>query len=165
MEKEKKKSNKTLIIILSIVGLLVLIPIVLLIVVALIFDSFYMEGISMEPTYEDDDYLLINTVVTDFEREDVIVFEYPLDKSKYYIKRIIGLPGEEVEIKEGKVLIDGEVLEEEYIEGETGKDISMVLGDDEYFVLGDNRAASSDSRYWGALKEEDIVGEVAFQLF
>lgn len=90
------------------------------------------------------------------ERGDIIVFEYPVDESQYYIKRIIGMPGETIEVKDGSVYIDGEELDEsDYldctIEGEFGP---YVIPEDNYFVMGDNRNNSSDSRYWNAKAEE-----------
>lgn len=132
---------------------------------------FFVEGASMEPNFEDGEYLLIDEISYYFkspERGEVIVFHYPLDTSKYYIKRIIGLPGDIVEIKNGKVVIynnsnpDGFIADESYLlrEGITTGDIKKKLSRNEYFVLGDNRLASSDSRQWGTLPKNDIVGRV-----
>src|SRR3990167_2070556 len=100
------------------------------------------------------------------ERGEVIVFHYPLDTSKYYIKRVVGLPNETVEIKNGKVTIyndensSGFFISENYLllDDITVGDVKKKLGRDEYFVLGDNRLASSDSRQWGILPKNDIVG-------
>ncbi|MDO8443763.1 MAG: signal peptidase I [Candidatus Azambacteria bacterium] len=132
---------------------------------------FFVEGASMEPNFESGEYLLIDEVSYNFKsasRGEVIVFHYPLDTSKYYIKRIVGLPGETVEVKNGKVIIynsaspDGAILDEGYLSenlatsGQTKKKLSA----DEYFVLGDNRPVSSDSRIWGSLPKSDIVGRV-----
>lgn len=132
---------------------------------------FFVEGSSMEPNFKNGEYLLIDEVSYYFksvERGEVTVFHYPLDTSKYYIKRIIGLPGETVEIKNGKVAIynsaspEGFAIDESYLPKNliTGGQIKKKLGNDEYFVLGDNRSVSSDSRYWGVLPKNDIIGRV-----
>lgn len=132
---------------------------------------FFVEGASMEPNFSNGEYLLIDEISYYFkpvERGEVIVFHYPLDESKYYIKRVIGLPNETIEIKKGKVIIysdnnlDGLFIDESYLlrEGITAGDIKKKLGRNEYFVLGDNRLASSDSRQWGTLPKNDIVGRV-----
>ena len=132
---------------------------------------FFVEGASMEPNFETGQYLLIDEISYNFKsvsRGEVVVFHYPLDTSKYYIKRIIGLPGETIEVKNGKVIIynsensDGVVLAEDYLPQNltTGGQIKKKLGADEYYVLGDNRPLSSDSRIWGTLPKNDIVGRV-----
>ncbi len=133
---------------------------------------FFVRGASMEPNFDNGQYLVINEVGYRFEepnRGEVIVFKYPPDPSQYYIKRIIGLPEEVVEIKDGQVIIynqeypEGMILDEsDYLpEGKiTQGRIHLKLGGSQYFVLGDNRQASSDSRQWGALPREYIVGRV-----
>jgi len=132
---------------------------------------FFVEGASMEPNFENGQYLLIDELSYYFkpiERGEVIVFHYPLDTSKYYIKRVIGLPGETVEIKDGKITIfnsqnpNGFVLDETYLSNNlaTSGDVKEKLGSSEYFVLGDNRPVSYDSRLWGAVPKSDIVGRV-----
>jgi signal peptidase I len=135
-----------------------------------LFQPFFVKGQSMEPSFENGDYLIIDEISYRFrdpQRGEVIVFRYPNDTSQRYIKRIIGLPGETVEIKEGKVIIynqSGErILEEtEYLNPSvyTPGDLRMTLREGEYFVLGDNRIASSDSRRWGSVPENDIIGQV-----
>jgi len=132
---------------------------------------FFVEGASMEPNFESGEYLLIDEVSYRFKpigRGDIIVFHYPLDTSKYYIKRIIGFPGETVEVKDGKIIIyndanpNGAVLNEDYLPKNlvTNGQTKKKMGADEYFVLGDNRQVSSDSRVWGPLPKSDIVGRV-----
>ena len=132
---------------------------------------FFVEGASMAPNFLNGEYLLVDELSYYFksiERGQVVVFHYPLDTSKYYIKRIIGLPGETVEIKDGKVIIynkenpKGLVTNEKYISSgfTTDGSLKKKLGAAEYFVLGDNRLVSSDSRRWGALPQNDIVGRV-----
>ncbi|MEE8131753.1 MAG: signal peptidase I, partial [Candidatus Paceibacterota bacterium] len=106
-------------------------------------------------------------------RGEVIVFYYPGDDAVYYIKRIIGLPGEQIEIKDGKIIIysnnysEGLILEESYLlpDIKTSGKKGIILDNNEYFVLGDNRYYSFDSRSWGALKEDEIVGLVRLRLW
>lgn len=132
---------------------------------------FFVEGASMEPNFQNGQYLLIDEASYYFkspERGEVVVFHYPLDTSKYYIKRIVGLPGETVEIKKGEVAIynsaspTGFFIDEKYLPMGvvTIGDIRKKLANNEYFVLGDNRPVSSDSRQWGTLPANDIVGRV-----
>jgi len=140
-----------------------------------IFQPFFVKGQSMEPNFENGDYLFVDELSYRFkepQRGEVVVFKYPNDVSQRYIKRIIGLPGETVEVKDGKVDIfnkDGEKVlkEENYIPQSvlTLGDVKIALKDNEFFVLGDNRAASSDSRRWGPVPKEDIIGRVFFRVW
>jgi len=133
-----------------------------------IFQPFFVKGQSMEPNFENGDYLIIDEISYRFRdplRGEVIVFKYPNDPSQRYIKRIIGLPGETIEIGEGKVVIyneeGGKVLNESaYLSSSvfTAGSMQTTLGEDDYFVLGDNRAVSADSRRWGTLPKENIIG-------
>ncbi|MDB4939652.1 MAG: signal peptidase signal peptidase [Candidatus Doudnabacteria bacterium] len=139
---------------------------------------FIVSGSSMEPTFYTGEYLIIDELtyhISAPQRGDVIVFKYPKDNTQYFIKRIIGLPGETVKIQENKVIIinaqnpQGFVLDEKYLPaGDTtfpyGQD-TRTLGSTEYFVLGDNRLASSDSRFWGPVPTNDIVGKVFVRAF
>ena len=135
---------------------------------------FIVSGDSMDPTFQDGEYLIIDELSYYFrapERGEIVVFRYPYDPSKFFIKRIIGLPGETVVINSGTVRVKknendaGFILEEPYIEGGTNKNISQLLASNEYFVLGDNREQSSDSRVWGPVKEKLITGRVLLRLF
>ena len=138
-----------------------------------LFQPFIVKGTSMEPNFHNGDYLIIDEISYRFwepQRGEVIVFKYPQSPSQRYIKRIIGLPGETIEIKEGQVFVlrDGEnqALDESFYFPElpiTSGDISTVLDEDEYFVLGDNRSFSSDSRHWGVLPEKYIIGRALFR--
>src|SRR3990172_2097128 len=136
-----------------------------------VFQPFFVKGQSMEPNFENGDYLIIDEIsyrVREPHRGEVIVFKYPQNTSQRYIKRIIGLPNETVEIKEGYIQIikqgqTKEILDEsKYLPNyiQTAGDLTVTLGDNEYFVLGDNRPISSDSRRWGILPEPDIIGRV-----
>ncbi|MFH1315545.1 MAG: signal peptidase I [Candidatus Uhrbacteria bacterium] len=131
---------------------------------------FYVKGASMEPSYYDHEYLIIDEITYRFnqpERGQVVVFRYPLDQSQFFIKRVIGLPGETVEVSDGAVTIfnidnpGGVVLDEEYLNNtQTFGKKRVALNADEYFVLGDNRDESLDSRRFGPIRESDIVGRV-----
>ncbi len=134
---------------------------------------FVVDGESMHPTFENLDYLIVDELVYDFQapaRGDVIVFRYPGDPSIFYIKRIIGLPGETVSIDRGVVSITTPAgktftLSEPYIVNEDVTYTKKVtLGPDEYFVMGDNRPNSSDSRVWGPLPRKNIIGRVDVRL-
>ncbi len=142
-----------------------------------LFQPFVVSGASMDPSFHDADYLIIDELsyrLREPERQEVIVFKYPLNPSYKYIKRIIGLPGEKVEIKEGEIYITKNnqttKIEEPYLPEETLKEwnrnvnFSIELGLDEYFVMGDNRNFSSDSRIWGPVPKKNIVGRVVVKL-
>lgn len=153
---------------------------------------FFVQGASMEPSFQDKEYLIINELgykktdvgfnygdkkinfftvspFKEFKRDDVVVFRYPKNPSTFYIKRVIGLPGEKIEISEGKVKIynqenpNGFLLDESnYLspsEETTGEEVRQ-LTDEEYFVMGDNRKFSSDSRSWGPVPKYDVIGKV-----
>jgi len=135
---------------------------------------FYVKGASMEPNFFDHEYLIIDEISYRFgepSRGEIVVFKYPRDPSQYFIKRIIGLPNETIEIKDEKIIIynkdnsEGMPLDEEYLdEGvKTLGNRVLSLGADEYFVLGDNRLASFDSRSFGSIKKRSIVGRVWFR--
>ncbi len=132
---------------------------------------FYVKGASMEPTFLDQEYLIIDELTYRFrnpERGEVVVFRYPNDPKQFFIKRVIALPGEKVKILGGKVLVyttsqsDGFALDEPYLASGlyTSGERSFELGENEYFVLGDNRNSSLDSRIFGTLPRQMIVGRV-----
>ncbi len=153
--------------------LVVLIVVVVIPIRMFIVSPFVVDGESMHPTFGNLNYLVINELLYRFkapERGDVIVFRYPNNPSVFYIKRIIGLPGETVSINRGVVTIlssDGQklVLAEPYIVNEDAtytKDVSLLP--EEYFVMGDNRPNSSDSRVWGPLPQSNIIGRADLRL-
>lgn len=124
---------------------------------------FYVKGASMEPNFFDHEYLIIDEITYRFRnpmRGEIIVFRYPRDPREYFIKRIVGLPGETVEIKNNEIYINGELLDESYIDVETRGDDRVNLGPREYFLLGDNRSASLDSRIFGPINVDAIIGRV-----
>lgn len=153
--------------------------IALLIVVPLrwfVAQPFVVRGASMEPIFENGEYLIVDQLTYRFhepERDDVIILRYPKDPDVFFIKRIIGLPGETVELQGKRVVIrrgtDKEpiILDESFIDPERMRDEygTYALGDGEYFVMGDNRTESSDSRSWGSLPRENIVGRPLVRLF
>ena len=130
---------------------------------------FYVKGASMEPNFYDHEYLIIDEITYRFsapERGDSVVFRFPLDPGQHFIKRIIGLPNEKIKIADGKIYIfnqakpEGEVLNENYLlpAMKTLGEVEVQLGADEYYLLGDNRTASLDSRIFGPVKRQFIVG-------
>ncbi len=136
---------------------------------------FIVKGESMDTTFADGQYLIVDEITYYThapERGDVIIFKYPKDPSKYFIKRIIGLPGETVVIENGDVTIKtkenplGYKLPEPYIQPENKSldNLTRTLGEGEYFVMGDNRHNSLDSRAWGPLPRENIVGRTLVRL-
>jgi len=151
---------------LAIIALAIVIP-----VRYFLFQPFLVRGQSMEPGFENGDYLIVDEIsyhLRDPQRGEVIVFKYPEDPSQRFIKRIIGLPGETVDIKDGKIAVtDGqnqsEVLDESNYLSSVAKtfgDVHLVLGENQYFVLGDNRDFSFDSRRFGLLPRQNIIGRV-----
>lgn len=135
-----------------------------------VFQPFFVRGQSMEPSFYNGDYLLIDEIsyhLREPARGEAVVFKYPHDPSQRYIKRIIGLPGELIKVENGQVTIykNGipETLDESGYLGDsvvTTGTTEIFLDDNEYFVLGDNRDVSSDSRRWGPVPEADIIGRV-----
>ncbi len=147
-----------------VISLLIIIPIRYYVA-----QPFFVRGASMDPTFKNGEYLIINELSYRFGepgRGDAIVFRFPLNPSQFYIKRIIGLPGERIRIKDGRVSVfdnshEIPLDESAYLSiTHTAGDIEITLDGEEFFVLGDNRAASSDSRRWGTLKRKHIIGKV-----
>jgi signal peptidase I len=144
------------------ISLLIVIPFRLYIA-----QPFIVEGASMDPTFETGDYLIVDELTYHFrapERGSVLIFKYPRDPRKSFIKRVVGLPGETVDIREGVVTItnnaypNGLVLDEPYVTFKKSDNANYNLGQNEYFVLGDNRLGSADSRIWGPVPESNIIG-------
>ena len=134
---------------------------------------FYVKGASMEPNFYEHEYLIINEIVyrlSEPKRGDIIVFRYPKNPQEYFIKRVIGLPGETIELKEGAIYIkskeerQGQILREPYLEEGVKtyslKESVVSLDENEYYVLGDNRNLSKDSRTFGPVNKGFVVGRV-----
>lgn len=120
-----------------------------------------VESISMQPTLYADELLLVNKFayrLGDVHHGDVVVFHYPLNPSEDYIKRAIGLPGDEVLVRDGKVFVNGQELVEPYISAPPGYTGTWVVPEGKYFVLGDNRNSSHDSHAWGYVSQDEMVG-------
>jgi signal peptidase I len=121
-----------------------------------------VQGSAMEPALKDGDRLIIDRNVEPLKRGDIIVFYYPAEPTKSYIKRIVGLPGEAIEIREGKVFVNGAALDEPYVSPLNNQVMSsraeIRLSPNSFYVIGDNRDHSSDSRIWGPLERKFIYG-------
>ena len=152
----------------AVIALIIVIPIRLFIA-----QPFVVSGESMFSTFHDGEYLIVDELsyhLNTPHRGDVIIFRYPLDKKRFFIKRIIGLPNEEILINNGEIIImnkenpDGFKLDEPYINEKFDTTDSFKTGNDEYFVLGDNRNRSSDSRVWGLLPGKLIIGRAYLRL-
>lgn len=138
---------------------------------------FLVQGSSMEPNFHNADYLIVDKFrykLGDPKRGEVIVFVSPEDSSQNYIKRVIGLPGEKVTIKDDQVFINDQKITNDFVLEPPGDQTPAIepdffleqkLGDNEYFVLGDNRNHSSDSRRWGPLDKEKIIGRASLIVF
>lgn len=167
---------------LEIVKIFILAVVVIVPIRVFLFQPFFVQGASMEPNFQDGEYLIVNELgyketdlkilkvdsFREMKRGDVIVFRYPKNPSQFFIKRVIGLSGERIKVENGSVYIfnrdhsEGFKLEEEYLpEGLITKGNSdYEIKEDEYFVMGDNRDHSSDSRTWGPIKTTNVVGKV-----
>lgn len=132
--------------------------------IRLVAQNYIVDGPSMQPTLYTNEYILVDKSAYFFnspQRGDVVVFHYPLDPSKDYVKRVIGLPGDTITVAaDGVVTVDGVRLNEPYVNDLDNPypPETLTLGPGQYFVLGDNRGDSSDSRYWGPLPRKDIIG-------
>jgi signal peptidase I len=120
----------------------------------------------MSPTFVHNDYLLVKKFDKKFDRGDIVVLRSPADPLDIFIERIVGMPNETINIENGKVVANGTPLEESYLSQPTfGTSTPFQLKENEYFVLGDNRASSSDSRYWGPVRKENIIGKIWVKVF
>lgn len=155
----------------SLIALLIVVPIRLFIA-----QPFIVSGASMDPTFDSGQYLIVDQLSYRFnepQRGEVIIFRYPKDQTKFFIKRIIGLPNETITIQGTTITVinkdnlNGFELTEPYLAAANIKrdSVRLVLSENEYFVMGDNRRASSDSRAWGPLEEELIIGRAFVRLF
>lgn len=158
------------------VKLIVVVFVIVFLIRYFLVQPFYVVGDSMYPNLKNGEYLLVDEIsyrLHEPHRGDIIVFRFPGNPRENYIKRIIGLPGEKIQVIDGKVKVTnaknpaGAFLEEPYLASDlrTEGDTDMTLGQDEFFVLGDNRKASSDSRSWGFVPRKNIIGRTAIVLF
>lgn len=138
-----------------------------------LFQPFVVDGSSMEPSFYDGDYLIVDQISYRFrqpERGEVIIFYAPTDPSRRFIKRVVGLPGEQLEAIDQQIMIttpEGEqfFFEDHYSQTTVYRSFSVTLGEDQYFVLGDNRDRSYDSRFWGYLPAENVIGRAVLRLW
>ena len=154
----------------TIIALIIVVPIRMFIA-----QPFIVSGASMEDSFQNGEYLIVDQLTYQFEspkRGEVVIFRYPRDASKYFIKRVVGVPGDTITINGAEVTIknqahpEGITLAEPYIASMSENTfLTEELGEDEYFVMGDNRDQSSDSRMWGILHEDKIVGRAFLRLF
>ena len=149
---------------------LLLSVVIAIVVILFIYQPVKVEGTSMMPALDDQERIFINKFVYRLnfggvDRGDMVVFWYPNDPSKSYIKRVIGTPGDWVEVDRGSVLVNGKALAESYVPPEYRDHVSMPLTlvpEGEYFVLGDHRSSSNDSRSWGMVPRRYIYGKAVF---
>jgi signal peptidase I len=147
---------------------LILSTLLAFVVIVFLYQPVQVEGTSMMPRLVNHERIFINKFVYRFEpiqRGDIVVFRYPLDMSKSYIKRVVGLPGEWVSIRDGRVYVDGRRLMERYIPPSYLDHLSyppVFVEPDHYYVLGDHRESSNDSRAWGTVDRNDIYGKAVF---
>ncbi len=143
-----------------------LLTLVIFLLIRFAMQNFRVEGFSMEPNFHDGQFLLVSKIEYMFhppQRGDVIVFRYPNQPSRDFIKRIIGLPGDQVEIRNSQIIVNGGPLREIYPLNVGSYNFGpATLGAEEYFVLGDNRNNSSDSHSWGMLPTKNIIGKAWF---
>lgn len=168
MEEKKKGSIKDLL------SVVITSLILVFVIRTYIAQPFIVSGASMEPTFHTGEYLIVDQLsyrLSDPHRGDVIVFRYPMMPSKFFIKRIIGLPGETIKIENDIITIkrvgsdEFIKLNENYTEVDKYTNFEKTLNNTEYFVMGDNRPASLDSRSWGPLDEKYIIGKALVRLF
>jgi len=142
--------------------------VIAIIVILFLYQPVKVEGTSMMPSLVNQERIFINKFVyrfADIARGDTVVFQFPQDTSKSYIKRVIGMPGDTVTVEEGKVYVNGKLLDEPYVPDENRDSHSyppVTVGSDSYYVLGDHRNSSNDSRNWGTVKRSYIYGKAVF---
>jgi signal peptidase I len=140
-----------------------------LVIVVYLYQPVRVEGVSMLPRLEDQERIFVNKFVYRFksiQRGDVVVFSYPLDPDRFFIKRVIGLPGETVQIRNGRVFINGAELKESYVPRKflsPENDPPVAVSANHFYVLGDHRNSSNDSRFWGLVPRQNIYGKAALR--
>ncbi len=173
-KKEDGMAKKAVLFVWEIIKILIIAAIIVLPIRYFLFQPFIVKGDSMVPNFQTGDYLIVDEFSYRFtspHRGDVIVLKYPLDTTQRFIKRVIGLPGDTVDVSNGKVMITEngktETLNENsYLPGiTTSGSVHTTLGPNDYFVMGDNRPFSYDSRSWGILPKDDIIGKAMIRLY
>jgi signal peptidase I len=152
----------------ALIALIIVVPIRIYIA-----QPYIVSGASMDPTFANGDYLIVDQLsyrLAEPERGEVVIFRFPQDPSKFFIKRIIGVPGDSLSVNQGTLFVTEEngrfTLDEPYLVDKYYNDnIAVELEEGEYFVMGDNRSASLDSRTWGTLPRTFITGKVLLRLF
>lgn len=147
---------------------------IFVVIYAFLFRPYQVNGHSMDPTFQNGEYVLTNLITLRFsplKRGDIIVFHAPPEKDKDYIKRVIGLPGDRIKVQDGQVYLNGKKLDQlsflsssVYTNGGAflGEGDEVVVPEDDYFTMGDNREFSSDSREWGFVPKDKIIGKSFF---
>ena len=161
---EEKKKNKKKNYIKEFLPYVIIILVVIL-VKAFIVSPIRVNGVSMNPTLHNGDIMLLDEISYRFQnikRFDIVVVHY---EDEYLIKRVIGLPGEEIRYEDDKLYINNQYIEEDFTHKKTGGFSNITLGDNEYFVMGDNRSNSTDSRIIGPIKENQIIGKTSLNIF
>jgi len=173
LEAQPKKESTFIKDVKDVVGFALVVLVILIPLRLFVAQPFVVVGDSMQPTFQTGQYLIVDELSYHFhppQRGDVIIFKYPVDPSKYFIKRVIGLPGETVVLKGETITIinaanpNGMQLDESYIAYKNDTDQTIKLDSTHYFVMGDNRPVSLDSRSWGPLPADDIVGRAFLRL-
>jgi signal peptidase I len=144
--------------------------VIAIIIILFLYQPVKVEGTSMMPSLVDQERIFINKFIyrfnfADIRRGDMVVFWFPGDPTKSYIKRVIGVPGDKVEVTDGAVIVNGRTLDEAYVPPEYRDHVSMparVVPAEQFFVLGDHRSSSNDSRTWGWVPRSDIYGKAVF---
>lgn len=143
--------------------------VIIFLIIRIGIQNYRIEGASMEPNFHDGEYLIVNKLayrLGEYERGDVIVFKYPNDPSKDYIKRVIGLPGDTVEIRGGELYVNNMLINEPYPHMPNVRDEPpTVVEAGHLYVMGDNRPASSDTRSWGQLGQDFVIGQAWLAIY
>ena len=149
------------------VGETIILTLLMFLVIRLAVQDFQVDGTSMVPTLQNTQFVLVDKLSYYFgspQRGDVIVFEFPLDHTQNFVKRIVGVPGDRIDISAaGQVSVNGVPIQEPYVndlDNPQGS-ITRIIGPDQYYVLGDNRGGSYDSRYWGIVHRNEIIGKAS----
>ncbi|MEA3399172.1 MAG: signal peptidase I [Patescibacteria group bacterium] len=151
----------------ELIELLILVLVIVIPIRMFIAQPFLVSGESMLPTFHDKEFLIVDELsylTGEPERGDIAIFKYPVNKKRIFIKRIIGIPGDTITISNGNVFIDGEKINEPYIKEQFITNGTYEVTAENYFVMGDNRNRSSDSRIWGLVPENYLIGRAYIRL-